>query len=71
MMPGCFPAHVKDVQTALSQEPSHQPYPAQTALKTALQDLRALAVTSKQKFLDDVDRYKKENPDCQNENTAA
>ena len=46
-------------------------YPAQAALKTALQDLKALAVTSKQKFLDDVDRYKKENPDCQNENTAA
>ena len=46
-------------------------YPAQAALKTALQDLKALAVTSKQKFLDDVDRYKKENPDCQNENSAA
>ena len=40
-------------------------YPAQTALKTALQDLKALAVLSKKKFLDDVARYKKENPDCQ------
>jgi DNA-directed RNA polymerase I and III subunit RPAC2 len=40
-------------------------YPAQTALKTALQDLKSLAVLSKQKFLDDVARYKKKNPDCQ------
>ena len=40
-------------------------YPAQTALKTALQDLKSLALLSKQKFLDDVARYKKENPDCQ------
>ena len=40
-------------------------YPAQTALKTALHDLKSLAVLSKQKFLDDVGRHKKENPDCQ------
>ena len=46
-------------------------YPAQTALKTALQDLKSLAVLSKQKFLDDVDRYKKENPDCQKKEEPA
>jgi DNA-directed RNA polymerase I and III subunit RPAC2 len=46
-------------------------YPAQTALKTALQDLKSLAVLSKQKFLNDVARYKKENPDCQKKEEPA
>ena len=36
-------------------------YPAQSALKTALQDLKSLATLSKKKFAQDVDRYKKEN----------
>jgi len=45
-------------------------YPAQTALKTALQDLKSLALLSKQKFLDDVERFKKENPQCQSNDSA-
>ena len=39
-------------------------YPAQEALKQALQDLKSLAAISKQKFLDAVSEYKQDHPDC-------
>ena len=39
-------------------------YPAQEALKQALQDLKSLATISKQKFLDAVSEYKQDHPDC-------
>lgn len=39
-------------------------YPAQEALKQALQDLKSLATVSKQKFTESVSEYKRSNPDC-------
>jgi len=41
-------------------------YPAQEALKQALQDLKALATISKQKFCDAVSEYQSQNPSCMN-----